>query len=78
VYILNHPEYDADTLEREYLRDAAANPEQPVPEHYFSNDDPSQKPLNLWRHIGFIYANWIMIVYEATPYDIQRINSVDG
>jgi homoserine O-succinyltransferase len=74
LYILNHPEYDADTLEKEYTRDASGNPDQPVPQHYFPNDDPSQQPLNLWRHVGFIYANWIMIIYEATPYDINQIN----
>lgn len=33
--------------------------------------------VNLWRHIGFIYANWIMIIYEATPYDINQINPPD-
>jgi len=78
LYILNHPEYDADTLGREYRRDAAGNPGQPVPQHYFPNGDPSRKPLNLWRHIGFVYANWIMIIYEATPYDIERINAPKG
>ncbi len=75
VFIINHPEYDADTLEKEYVRDRQRNADQPVPKHYFPNDDPAQKPLNLWRHVGFIYANWIMIIYEATPYDIEQINA---
>lgn len=74
LYIINHPEYDADTLGKEYTRDAAGNPDQPLPHHYFTNDDPSQKSLNLWRHTGFIYVNWIMGIYEHTPYDLQQIN----
>jgi homoserine O-succinyltransferase len=76
LYILNHPEYDADTLGQEYARDAQKNPDQPLPLHYFPNDDPSQKPLNLWRHAGFIYTNWIRTIYAATPYEIERIGDV--
>jgi homoserine O-succinyltransferase len=73
VYILNHPEYDTDTLGVEYKRDAAANSAQPLPLHYFPKDDPRQTPRNTWRHTAHIYTNWIKALYEATPYDIRDI-----
>ena len=59
VYILNHPEYDTDTLKDEYLRDYANNPDVPLPANYFPNNDPAQPPVNTWRHTGNIYTNWI-------------------
>lgn len=73
VYILNHPEYDTDTLGNEYRRDSAGNPAYPQPLHYFPNGDSSQPAPNLWRHTAHIYTNWIKTVYEATPYDIKDI-----
>jgi homoserine O-succinyltransferase len=78
LYILNHPEYDADTLEKEYTRDSSENTGHPVPQHYFPGDDPLQQPLNLWRHTGFIYVNWITIIYANTPYDLEQINPLNG
>lgn len=76
VYILNHPEYDADTLGREYHRDAKGNPDSSLPLHYFPGNDPSKKPVNLWRHAGFIYTNWIRTIYDITPYDTNQIGDV--
>lgn len=69
VYVLNHPEYDTETLGNEYKRDSAANPAYPKPAHYFPNDDASRPAPNLWRHTAVIYSNWVKAVYEATPYD---------
>jgi homoserine O-succinyltransferase len=73
VYVLNHPEYDTDTLQREYLRDGAQKPGTPLPRHYFPGGDAKKTPLNSWRHTGFFYTNWVNAVYGATPYDIRRI-----
>lgn len=73
VYILNHPEYETDTLKREYDRDRALNPATPLPRHYFPDDDPAKPPRNSWRHTAHIYTNWIKAVYEATPYDIAEV-----
>jgi homoserine O-succinyltransferase/O-acetyltransferase len=73
VYILNHPEYDTETLGAEYKRDSAANKSLPLPLHYFPKDDPSRTPPNSWRHTAHIYTNWIKTLYEATPYDIEDI-----
>jgi len=73
AYVLNHPEYETETLANEYRRDSAADPSWPLPKHYFPGDDPSRAPLNLWRHTAHIYTNWVRAVYEATPYNIEDI-----
>jgi homoserine O-succinyltransferase len=45
--------------------------------HYFPGDDPTKPPVNRWRHTAQLYANWVKLVYEATPYDRARIPNVD-
>lgn len=73
VYILNHPEYETDTLGVEYHRDSANDPKWPLPKHYFPGDDPSRAAPNRWRHTAHIYTNWVKAVYESTPYNIDLI-----
>jgi len=73
LYVLNHPEYDTDTLHREYIRDSQKNPELPLPMHYYPDDDPSSPPRNTWRATAILYTNWIKCIYTATPYDMQQI-----
>lgn len=73
VYMLNHPEYETETMQREFLRDRETWPDLPVPPNYFPGNDPAQPPLNSWRHTAAIYVNWIKAVYDATPYDMARI-----
>jgi homoserine O-succinyltransferase len=73
LYILNHPEYDTETLQKEYARDSAENPATPLPAHYFTNNDPKSPPRNSWRHTAHIYTNWIKVMYEATPYDLSAV-----
>lgn len=73
VYILNHPEYDTDTLKREFVRDRGKDPNWPLPHRYFPGDDPAREPQNLWRHTAQIYTNWVHLVYEATPYDLADV-----
>ncbi|HAX92041.1 MAG TPA: homoserine O-succinyltransferase [Rhodospirillaceae bacterium] len=76
LYVLNHPEYDTDTLGREYVRDAVGNPAAPLPAHYYPENDPSEPAFNSWRHTGFLYTNWVKIIYAATPYNIENVPSV--
>ncbi|WP_119301080.1 homoserine O-succinyltransferase [Dongia deserti] len=73
VYILNHPEYDTETLGVEYKRDSAKDSRWPLPLHYFPGDNPDRMPRNTWRHTAHIYTNWIKALYEATPYNIEDI-----
>ena len=44
IFITGHPEYDADTLRREYLRDKDAGKPIDIPFNYFPNNDPDREP----------------------------------
>lgn len=74
-FITGHPEYDPDTLSREYYRDVEKGLPIDVPKHYFPNDDPSRPPVVQWRSAGqLFYTNWLnYYVYQTTPYDITQI-----
>ncbi|MEA4955843.1 MAG: homoserine O-succinyltransferase [Pseudoflavonifractor sp.] len=74
-FIMGHPEYDADTLAREYQRDTEKGLDVPVPAHYFPNDDPTQPPIVRWRSTGqLLYTNWLnYYVYQTTPYDLRAL-----
>ncbi|MEL6806342.1 MAG: homoserine O-succinyltransferase [Pseudomonadota bacterium] len=78
LYILNHFEYDSDTLKQEYDRDLASVQVQgariAMPVGYFPNNDANEPPLNRWRsHAHLLYGNWLSEVYLTTPYDMERI-----
>ncbi|MDZ4095524.1 MAG: homoserine O-succinyltransferase [Paracoccaceae bacterium] len=76
LYILNHFEYDSDTLKQEYDRDIANGTPVNVPRNYYPGDNPALPPLNRWRsHAHLLYSNWINEIYQATPYDIQKIGT---
>ncbi len=72
IFVLGHAEYDADTLQKEYVRDVNRGLDPQIPAHYFKNDDPSQPPVVSWRSHGqLLYTNWLNhYVYQTTPYDI--------
>jgi homoserine O-succinyltransferase len=74
--VLNHFEYDTDTLGREYARDVEAGTPIAVPHGYFPGDDPARLPQNRWRSHGhLLYGNWINEVYVTTPYDSALIGT---
>lgn len=70
-----HPEYDADTLAKEYYRDLEKGMNPQIPYNYFPDDDPKQKPVVCWRSTGqLIFSNWLnYYVYQSTPYDIDKV-----
>ena len=74
-FITGHPEYDPDTLAREYFRDVDKGLPIDIPKHYFPNDDPTQAPIVRWRSAAqLFYTNWLnYYVYQTTPYDITQI-----
>jgi len=76
VFITGHSEYDARTLEAEYLRDKNAGLPIDVPYNYYPNDDDSLDPPNTWRSCAnLLYSNWVnYFVYQETPYDILTIS----
>ena len=75
IFITGHSEYDATTLQKEYIRDEKAGMNPLVPENYFPDDDPTRDPIVTWRgHANLIYSNWLnYFVYQSTPYDIEDI-----
>ena len=79
-YIMGHPEYDPDTLAREYWRDVDKGISIDVPANYFPQDDPTRPPIVRWRSAGqLLYTNWLnYYVYQTTPYDISQIVGQDA
>ncbi|MEL7178611.1 MAG: homoserine O-succinyltransferase [Pseudomonadota bacterium] len=66
TYVLNHFEYDHDTLAKEYARDLANDVPIKLPQGYFPNDDPTARPLNVWESTGrILYANWLNMIFEG-------------
>ena len=78
IFITGHSEYDACTLEAEYLRDKAAGLPIHMPENYYPNNDDTQPPMVTWRsHASLLYQNWLnYFVYQTTPYDISNIRPI--
>ena len=74
-FIMGHPEYDSDTLAREYWRDVEKGLDIAVPAHYFPDDDPTRAPIVRWRSAGqLLYTNFLnYYVYQTTPYNIGEI-----
>lgn len=70
-----HAEYDAHTLEDEYLRDKKLGLPIDVPANYFVDDDETKGIKMQWRSsANLLYANWLnYIVYQTTPYDLDHI-----
>lgn len=75
IYVTGHSEYDADTLEKEYLRDKNLGLPIHVPVNYYPNDDDTQPPIVRWRgHAHLLFSNWLnYFVYQTTPYDIMTV-----
>ena len=75
IFVTGHPEYDADTLKKEYLRDKNAGLPIEVPKNYFPGDDDKKEPTVTWRSsANLMYYNWLnYFVYQTTPYDINEI-----
>ncbi|NLZ49621.1 MAG: homoserine O-succinyltransferase [Clostridiales bacterium] len=72
IFVMGHSEYDAYTLKYEYDRDLARGLKIKPPKNYFPGDDPSQKPIVLWRgHGNLLFSNWLnYYVYQETPYEL--------
>ena len=75
-FVMGHPEYDPDTLAREYFRDREKGLDIHIPYHYFPDNDPSRPPIVRWRSAGqLLYTNWLnYYVYQTTPYDLRSIS----
>lgn len=75
IFITGHSEYDALTLEQEYLRDKNLGKPIEMPKNYYPNNDDTQPPRVTWRSsANLLYSNWLnYFVYQTTPFDISEI-----
>ncbi len=74
LFVLNHLEYDAETLASEYVRDADTGVNTALPKNYFPGDDPKKTPVNYWRPFAYLLIiNWLHDVYRDAPFDLTKI-----
>lgn len=60
LYLLDHPEYEDNTLDGEYKRDSAKDGVTALlPENYYINDNPQNRPTAHWAEMRNIYGNWL-------------------
>ena len=69
IFVNGHPEYSADTLAKEYLRDLNKNLSPEIPVNYFPDDDPGRQPVVRWQgHSNLLFSNWLnYYVYQNMP-----------
>ena len=72
IFVMGHPEYDRITLDGEYKRDMSKGLPIDIPENYYRDNNPENKPLLMWRaHANNLYTNWLnYYVYQSTPFDL--------
>ena len=77
IFITGHSEYDALTLEKEYLRDKNAGLPINVPKNYYPDDDDTRKPMVTWRSsANLLFFNWLnYFVYQTTPFELDAIGT---
>jgi homoserine O-succinyltransferase len=74
IFIMGHSEYDPLTLKKEYDRDVSQNKAINIPINYYPDNDPSKRPYVKWRsHANLLFKNWINVIYQETPYNINDI-----
>ena len=73
IFVTGHSEYEADTLNQEYVRDVNQGLPIEPPKNYFPDNDPTKTPSAVWRsHAYLLYSNWLnYYVYQETPYILE-------
>ena len=77
IFITGHSEYDAGTLEKEYLRDKNAGLPIEVPKNYYPCDDDTRRPVVSWKSsANLLFMNWLnYFVYQTTPFELDAIGT---
>ena len=74
IYFMGHLEYDADTLNKEYVRDLEKGLPIEPPKNYFVDKEMTKVVPNWFSTANLIYSNWLnYYVYQVTPYNISLI-----
>lgn len=76
LFVLGHPEYNVTTLDDEYQRDLTQGLGPDIPQNYYPQDNPNDKPKGCWRsHANLLLTNWLnYYVYQITPFDLNDLN----
>ena len=79
-YFTGHSEYSPYTLHDEYVRDVKKGLEIEIPNNYYKDDDPKNKPVVRWKgHANLLFNNWLnYFVYQETPYEISNIKDLES
>lgn len=60
LFFTGHLEYSVDTLDKEYKRDLNKGLKIKMPENYYMDNNPDEKPIFSWKENGDrIYSNWV-------------------
>lgn len=74
IFVMGHAEYDPLTLKGEYDRDKSQGKDINIPLNYYPDDNPDKTPYVKWRgHANLLFKNWVNIIYQETPYNIDLI-----
>ncbi len=78
IFVMGHFEYGVETLSQEYFRDLNANKPIKIPENYFPDNNPNNRPILTWRsHANLLFRNWLNYVYQVTPFHIEEIKDLE-
>ncbi len=77
-FILGHPEYDRDTLAKEFFRDLEKGIDPKIPSNYFPENNTDKKPIMQWKsYANLLFMNWLnYYVYQNTPYNLSEIPKI--
>lgn len=74
IFVMGHSEYDPLSLKGEYDRDISQGKEINIPINYYPDNNPDKTPFVKWRgHANLLFKNWVNIIYQETPYNIDTI-----
>lgn len=74
IFVMGHSEYDPLSLKSEYDRDLSQGKKINIPINYYPDNNPENTPFVKWRgHANLLFKNWVNIIYQETPYDIDSI-----
>lgn len=75
LFVLNHLEYDAETLAAEYDRDINEGLTTNIPANYYPQNNPENTPINYWRPFAYLLiSNWLNDLYQTTLYDLSKLS----
>ena len=77
-FILGHPEYDRDTLAKEFFRDLEKGIDPKIPSNYFPENNTDAVPVMRWKsYANLLFTNWLnYYVYQNTPYNLSDIPGI--